>query len=513
MHILVVEDSPTQSELHRRVLLQHGFNVSLAANLSEALSELLNHKLSKSTIDAVLLDLNLPDSAGIETFFRVYENASDLPIVVLSSINAESTAVEALQGGAQDYLIKGKASELEIGRCLLYAIERSRVERRLRQSEKRTRLVLENCTDAFISCDNSGLIKDWNRQAEALFGWRREEVIGKTLAETVIPEELQEVHRRDLQRLSHEEQEMSLRRRGETHLLHKDGQRIPVELGLFPIHLGEDSGELCAFVHDISYRKQIEQRMKHLNEELEQRVEERTAELARSNSELQQFAKVASHDLQEPLRAMEGYARLLAKRYKGKLDADGDEFINYILDGVDRMVKLIQSVLVHASIDNSDIKTLQLVDCNDVMEEVLSNLKASIQECGAKINTGRLPTVVASKTELLQLFQNLVSNAIKYSARDKIPEISVDAEENVHEWVFSVEDNGIGIDPKYTEKIFDMFARLHGKTSYSGTGIGLAICKKIVETHGGRIWVQSEPGSGSIFLFTLPRSQEQPNDN
>lgn len=503
MHILVVEDSLTQAHIHELNLKNHGFVVRKAARLDEALSILSEH-----SIDAVLLDLNLPDSQGISTFFKVQQAANQVPLVLISSMDDESIAMEALQGGAQDYLIKGKASDAEITRCLLYAIERNRAEKRLRESERRTRLVLENCTDAFIACDSNGVIKGWNQQAELMFGWKREEIVGRTLAATVIPEHLQETHKRDLAALTKGNANTALfRRRAELQLLHRSGKEIPVELGLFPIHIGENVDELCAFVHDISYRKQIEQRTKQLNEELEQRVEERSSELIRSNAELAQFAKVASHDLQEPLRAVEGYARLLEKRYKGKLDSDADEFIDFILDGVDRMVKLIQAVLVHASIGTADVKNVQYVDCNSVLQEVLSNLHATIKESGAKVKIGKLPTLEANRAELLQLFQNLLGNALKYRG-EKTPEITVSAEENVHEWVFSVEDNGIGIDPRYTEKIFDMFARLHGKTSYSGTGIGLAICKKIVETHGGRIWVQSEPGSGSIFLFTLARASE-----
>jgi len=161
-------------------------------------------------------------------------------------------------------------------------------------------------------------------------------------------------------------------------------------------------------------------------------------------------------------------------------------------------------VLLHSGIGTSDVKAKSPVDLQAVLQEVLDNLKMSIEESRTTVEFEQLPVVVANRTEILQLFQNLISNAIKYRG-ESAPVVKITCEENVHEWVFSVEDNGIGIDPQYSEKIFDMFARLHGKTEYRGTGIGLAICKKIVETHGGRIWVQSEPCDGSIFLFTLPR--------
>jgi PAS domain S-box-containing protein len=511
MRVLVVEDGRSLCQTLAANLSEQGFDVRASANLKQALSVLSGN----GKMDAVLLDLDLPDSSGLDTFFQVKKAVSDMPVVIVTAVADRNIVRRALQAGAQDYLVRGQTSRNEIARCLAYAVERHQAETRLRQSEKRTRLILENCTDAFVTCDPDGVVKGWNLQAEVMFGWKREEMIGRTLAETIIPERLREVHRQDLDRLASADRDRHMRRRAELVLLHRDGHEIPVELGLFPVHIGDDLHELCAFMHDISYRKQIESRTRHLNEELERRVEKRTAELARSNAELQQFAKIASHDLQEPLRAVEGYVRLLDKRYRGKLDGDADEFIDFILDGVERMVKLIQSVLRHASIGNADLQTMQFVDCNLVMTEVLEQLKPAIQESGARIEVGKLPVIQGNRSELLQLFQNLLSNALKYRGTDP-PFIQVNAEENVHEWVFSVQDNGIGIDSRYTEKIFDMFARLHGKTQYTGTGIGLAICRKIVETHGGRIWVQSEPGKGSVFLFTLSHlkpGRERQGDN
>jgi light-regulated signal transduction histidine kinase (bacteriophytochrome) len=264
----------------------------------------------------------------------------------------------------------------------------------------------------------------------------------------------------------------------------------------------------CTFVNDITERLEIERKRRQINQELERRVQERTAELQRSNEELHQFAKVASHDLQEPLRSIEGFADLLAKRYKDRLDHDANEFIDFILEGTNRMEQLIQAVLAHSRISEEGEKTeAPLTDVNSVIKEVLANLSQSISETGATFDIGTMPTVRVDRSQLIQLFQNLINNAIKYTGSN-IPHISVSAELNVGEWLFSVQDNGIGIDSKYAERIFDMFARLHGRTKYSGTGMGLAICKKIVTTHGGRIWMESEVGQGSIFFFTLPAQIE-----
>lgn len=498
MRVLVVEDSGTLAQLYRINLVKHGFDCEWVPRLAEVIQ-----RLKSPGIDIVLLDLSLPDSHGIDTFFKVHAAAEDIPIVVLSSFDDESTAMQALKGGAQDYLIKGRATDEAIVRCLRYSMERAQIETELRQSEKMTRLILENSYDAFWALDEAGEIIGWNRQAEATFGYKREEVIGNTLADTIILPRFMDGHLRVMDELVATGTSKVLNRRMEILMKRADDSEVPVELVVFKVEVGERY-TFCAFAHDITERRAIQERTRQLNEELERRVEERTAELARSNAELHQFAKIASHDLQEPLRSVEGYASLLAKRYKGKLDQDADEFIDYILDGTQRMIQLIRDVLTHASIGTTELKPVHVVDIRSVVEQALKNLEMTIKETGAEVQVGTLPSLLANKTEMVQLFQNLMSNAMKYRG-DKNPIIKISSEENVHEWVFSIEDNGIGIDQQYSEKIFDMFSRLHGKTEYSGTGIGLAICKKIVETHGGRIWVQSEPGKGSIFLFTLPR--------
>ncbi len=221
--------------------------------------------------------------------------------------------------------------------------------------------------------------------------------------------------------------------------------------------------------------------------------------------ELRQFAKIASHDLQEPLRAVQGFVGLLAENTKGKLDQDCDEFIEYIMDGTSRMQQLIQSVLLHSSIKAED-NAYAASDCNSVLEEVLANLDASIRDNKAELEIDSLPTVGVERSQLVQLFQNLNRNAIKYRGT-QAPRIYVGSERTVNDWLISVRENGIGIDGQYADRIYDIFARLHGKTKYQGTGMGLAICKKIVELHGGKIWVESEVGEGCIFLFTLPAAR------
>ncbi len=225
-------------------------------------------------------------------------------------------------------------------------------------------------------------------------------------------------------------------------------------------------------------------------------------DLACSNTDLQQFAYVASHDLQEPLRAVASYVQMLSRRYRGKLDADADEFIGYAVDGATRMQALINDLLEYSRMGTHG-KQMEPSDSSAVLALALDNLTAAIQESGAVVTQDALPNVPADASQMAQLFQNLISNSIKFHGQEP-PRVHVSAERKGAEWVFSVRDNSIGLDPQFGDRIFIIFQRLHTMGEYSGTGIGLAICKKIVERHGGRIWVESEPGKGSIFYFTIP---------
>ena len=226
-------------------------------------------------------------------------------------------------------------------------------------------------------------------------------------------------------------------------------------------------------------------------------------ELSRSNTELQDFAHIASHDLQEPLRAISGYTKLIQSEYSDRLDSTAQEYMNFVIDGTRRMQGLIEDLLTYSRVETSE-QVFSIVDCNSILEEVLSNLQTSIEESQANIIYQNLPCLKAERTQLTQLFQNLLSNAIKFRRPNIPPKIIIQAElVEDGQWLFSVEDNGIGISPEYHHRVFKIFKRLHTQREFSGTGVGLALCRKIVEQHGGKIWIESQLGHSSTFFFTM----------
>ena len=249
-------------------------------------------------------------------------------------------------------------------------------------------------------------------------------------------------------------------------------------------------------------RALAEKRLRDMRRQGEEDLAEKIAELARSNEELEQFAYVASHDLQEPLRMIANYTQLLAERYRGKLDEQADKYIGYSVDGAVRMQALILDLLKFSRVGKQEIER-RTTECRAVVEQALKNLQAAVLESGAAVNWDGLPVVMADPAQLTQVFQNLIANAIKFHGAET-PVIQIDSEKKEHEWVFAVSDNGIGIPAESWQDIFVIFRRLHTRTEYAGNGIGLSICKKIIERHGGKIWIEAQAKPGSCFKFTLP---------
>jgi PAS domain S-box-containing protein len=367
--------------------------------------------------------------------------------------------------------------------------ERVRAEKSLKSSEVRFRVLAETANDAIVSADRRGNIIYFNRAAELIFGYRAREVSGAPLM-ILMAERFRDAHQQAIARFLATKEERVVGKTVELVGQHKDGREFPIELSLTSWKAGEETF-FTGIIRDITERKRTQDALA-----------EKADELEHSNQELQQFAYVASHDLQEPLRMITGYTQLLARRYQGKLDQDADEYINYAVDGAKRMQTLISDLLTYSRVGTRG-KLFAAADCEAILKTTLTNLQIAIQESGAVVTHDGLPTVACDGGQIGQLLQNLIGNGIKYR-NSRAPEIHVGCKPEDGHWLFWVKDNGIGIDPQYAERIFVIFQRLHTREEYPGTGIGLAVCKKIVERHGGRIWIQSELGKGSTFFFTLP---------
>jgi PAS domain S-box-containing protein len=422
----------------------------------------------RSTADALAQQIG----AGIE-LTGLRKNGTEFPIeIMLSPLE-----------NAQGILITAAIRDITV---------RRNSERHLAQMESRYRGLLEAAPDAMVVVNQTGEIVLLNVQAEKQFGYSRDELVGQQV-KNIIPEGFAERLIADGLRSNAEALAQQIGTGLELTGLRKDGSDFPIELMLSPLENAEGI-LVTAAIRDITNRKAAEA---HLLQKVD--------ELNRSNEELGQFAYIASHDLQEPLRMVASYTQLLSRRYKGKLDSDADEFIAFAVDGANRMQRLIQDLLAYSRV-GTEGRDLAETSSEKALQLALANLGGAIEQSAAVVTHDPLPTIIADESQLVQLFQNLVGNAIKYQ-RPGIPRINISAAKVEKKWMFSVNDNGIGIDSKYTEKIFGMFQRLHKRNEFAGTGIGLAICKKIAERHDSNITVESKLGVGSTFRFALAESE------
>ena len=359
-----------------------------------------------------------------------------------------------------------------------------KVEEELRFAGLYNRSLIEASLDPLVTIGAEGNITDVNKATEKVTGYSRNELIGTDFLDYFTePKKAREGYQKVFNEGSVRDYALEIK--------HKNGHITPV---LYNASVYRDDSNnvigVFASARDITDLKEAEKILKL-----------KLDELTRSNAELEQFAYVSSHDLQEPLRMIASYVQLLERKYKGKLDSKADKYIRFSVDGATRMQKLIDDLLEFSRV-TTHAQEFKPTDLESIFTQIQSNLEVSIKENNALISHDPLPTVMADKTQIAQVFQNLISNALKFRGKSQ-PEIKISAEKRKNDWLFGVKDNGIGIDPKHSDRIFEVFKRLNKKRDYPGTGIGLSICKKIIERHGGQIWVESELGKGSIFYFTL----------
>jgi PAS domain S-box-containing protein len=365
----------------------------------------------------------------------------------------------------------------------------ARANAELRASEAQLRSYLEAASQGILAVSSDGLVQLVNRRTEEMFGYERSELIGQPL-EILLP---RRYHSRHVGLRTGYFAEPRLRAMGAGVDLagrRKDGTEFPVEIGLSPVQTEEGQMAL-GLISDITERKRAADELSRVNEELRG-----------SNDQLEQFAHVASHDLQEPLRMVTSYLELLERRYRGQLDSEAQEFIHYAVDGATRMKISIQDLLSFSRVGTAVLKS-GAVQAQAILDDALADLKVAIEQSHAEVTADPLPEIVADAGMLARVFQNLIGNAIKFQKKDT-PRVHVSAQRAGAEWVFSVRDNGIGIEPRHAMRVFRIFERLHSADQYPGTGIGLAISQRIVERHGGKIWLESQLGTGTTFFFSVP---------
>jgi len=494
--VLIVEDEVITALDIKISLEKLGFEV---LSIEDTGKDVIN-KIKKLKPDLILMDIVLKGELdGIETT-KLIKKRFDVPVVYLTAYSDKKTFERAKLTDPYGFIVK-PAGIYELKCNIENAFYKYKLEKKLKKQAD----LLNLTHDAIIVHDMEDKITFWNRGAEERYGWHEEEVLGEVthdLLKTEFPDSLNETCERFLSKGYWEGELIHTKRSGEKIIvssrwaLQKDENNAPI--GFMEIN------------SDITERKRAEESLKEAHDKLELTVQKRTAELnilinelKRSNDELKQFAYVTSHDLQEPLRTIASFTQLLKRRYNHKLDEDADEFINYIVDGANRMQIMIKALLDYSRI-NTRNNEFKLSDFEEILNQTLNSLKIAIDESNAVITIDPLPTVIVDDKQMIQLFQNLISNAIKFRKNQGEMKINISCKKVSTNYIFSVADNGIGIEPQFRDRIFEVFQRLHTRDEYSGTGIGLAVCKKIVERHGGQIWVESEFKNGSTFYFTIP---------
>ena len=508
--ILLVDDTPENLVSLEAALYTLGEDLVFANSGTEALRHLLEDDFA-----AVLLDVKMPGMDGFETaeLIRSRPRSRHTPILFLTGYKSDEHLFRGYDLGAVDFLFKPIVPEVlrskvavfvQLSRNATLLREHAQALREqaavLQKAEQKFRSLLEAAPDAMVMCRQNGEMVLVNTRTESLFGHARAQLLGNNIR-LLVPDwdfHVQFVPDEDLSR-----PQPAIAGR-ELTAVRSDGTRFPAEITFSPLQT-EEGLLITSAIRDITDRKRAEEQIRELNADLEKRVLERTEELLRSNDELAQFAYVASHDLQEPLRTVSIYTQLLAKRYQGQLGGDADLFVEYITGNARRMELLIRDILDFSRVDSRGSEHFTQTSCDAALDEALSNLRLRIEESEAVIRRDPLPMVMGDPIQLTRVFQNLISNSIKYRSKQP-PQIGVTAESKGHEWLFTIEDNGIGIEPEYAEKVFGIFKRLHVRGEHPGNGMGLAICKKILGRHGGRIWVESALGKGSKFRFTLPKA-------
>jgi two-component system sensor kinase FixL len=494
--ILLVDDRPENLLVYEVVLADLDEELVMAHSGEEALEQLESQNFA-----VILLDVNMPGMDGLETAKRIRgdERSARTPIIFMTAFADDFRVAEGYATGAVDYMQTPVVPEVLRAKVKVFAdlfhmteeLHRQRNAEAARQSAERIRLILDSSLDAVVTIDEQGRVTGWNPQAATTFGWSREEATGRDLAELVIPERYRAAHRRGLATFLKTGEGPLLNRRLELAAIRKDGTEIPIELTISPLSLA-DCYEFSAFIRDITERKSSEEQIRHYATELE-----------RSNRELDQFASSASHDLRAPLRAIGQMASWIAEDHGKHLPDEVCRDLGLIQRRVRRMQQLLDDMLDYARAgrQNGDLTN---VDCEKLVNEIVDMLAPPP---GFTVCVNSLPAIVTHRAPLAQIFRNLIGNAIKHHDR-AVGHIDISADEQGNQIGFTVRDDGPGIARDCHEDIFRMFTTLKPRDVLEGSGMGLAMVRKILDNRGGDIHLESAEGRGATFRFTWPRSME-----
>ena len=508
IRILLVEDDSSDAILIDRELRKGGLEYQ---SLRVQSKDQFLQALTNQQPDIILSDHGLPAFDGLSALAIAKETVPDVPFIFVTGSLGEEMAIKTLKSGATDYVLKHALGNLvpAVKRALSQAADRARrkeAEEELRHNQARKSAILNAALDAIITIDHEGRIQGWNRAAETTFGYTREQAIGKEMAELIVPPDLRMAQRQALIQYVSARQTTPASRRYETRAMRADGTEFPVEISLARIPI-EGLPMFTGFARDITDRKRNEEHICELNADLERRVRERTAQLETANKELEAFSYSVSHDLRAPVRHIEGFIQVLEPMTQGQLSEEARNVLKMISQSARHMNRLIEGLLAFSRSNRAEMAFTD-IDVGVLIDEARNELRNHARGRSIDWVIGPLPVVRGDPITLRQVFVNLVSNALKYTSTRPRANIEIGARPGVDETIFWIRDNGVGFEPQYVERLFGVFQRLHPATQFEGTGIGLAIVRRIVARHGGRTWAEGECDKGATFYFSLSKRPE-----
>ncbi len=488
--ILVVNDNPEQLELMSVLLSKAGYDVLTASDGREGF------ELGKREKPALIVsDVLMPHIDGIELcrLVRADDELHNTPVLLSSAMRTDSaSAIEGLKSGADDYL-EAPYDPMRLIVKVARLIEQKRSADALRMSESKYRMIMEQASDGILILDEGGSLIDINSRACELLEQKREELLRLNMVDIIPSEDMMTVP------LRHSDLQTGKTLLTECRLRRNDGTLAPVEISAKML----EDGRRQLIVRDISERKRAEEEVRRLNETLEQRVTARTAQLLEVNQELESFSYSVSHDLRAPLRFISGFTQLFQKRVASSLDETSIHYLRVISDSAKKAGDLIDGLLAFSRIGRTDIQRA-LINVNEMVQEVKRELEVGEDKRAIKWEIVELPDVLGDRPMIRLVWQNLLSNALKYTRTRTQAEIHIGHRSGEAEHVFFVSDNGVGFDERYANKLFGVFQRLHREEEFEGTGIGLANVQRIIQRHGGRTWAEGKVGQGAVFYFALP---------